>query len=330
MKKNIPSLLLALLVLCMTPVAWADYPEAEGFEHTGYTHDPELQELSGLAASHRHEDVYWTHNDSGNQAELFAIRPDGTVVARVRVRGASQFDWEDIASWVDDEGQGWLAIGDIGDNFAIRRHLTVYVVPEPSLTQSEVEVARTIHLHFSNGPRDAESLAVDWPNRQLLILDKGIQPATLYAAPLMKDSSRAEPVATLPPLFPNAPALVQPLGKNWRGAAASMDLTREGRHLAVLTYRHIYFFERRGGETWQHAVQRHGLRRELPRLGGFEALAWDAAGRTVLICNEGEWVHYYRAAGLIKSPSDIPVPDDASGSVSTPPESAHTSKATAP
>lgn len=329
MKKHITGLLTGLLLCVVQPVR-ADYPDAEGFEHTGYTHDARVQELSGLAASHRHEGIYWTHNDSGNAAELFAIRADGEVVARVRVKGASQFDWEDIASWVDDEGQRWLAIGDIGDNFAIRRHLTLYIVPEPMLEQTEVAVARTLRIHFSNGPRDAEALAVDWPNRQILILDKGVQPATLYAAPLMKDSARAEPVATMPLLFPNAPALVQPLSKDWRGAATAMDLTPDGRHLAVLTYRHVHFFERRDGESWQDAVQRRDDWRALPRLGGFEALAWDAAGRDVLICNEGEWVHYYRTAAPLSAPSDTPAPDGSSGYGSTPPASAHTSRAPAP
>ena len=76
-----------------------------------------LCEASGIVKSRKYEGLYWTHNDSGNPATLFAIREDGSVVARVPVSGARNSDWEDLA--LDEAGT--LFIGDIGDNLHRRR-----------------------------------------------------------------------------------------------------------------------------------------------------------------------------------------------------------------
>ena len=43
------------------------------------THGP-LAEVSGIAKSQTYEDTYWVHNDSGDEARLFAIRADGSVI----------------------------------------------------------------------------------------------------------------------------------------------------------------------------------------------------------------------------------------------------------
>src|SRR2546430_1319777 len=46
-----------------------------------------LDELSGLAGSRRRDDVLWTHNDSGNPNELFAIDREGHLLTTFEVVG---------------------------------------------------------------------------------------------------------------------------------------------------------------------------------------------------------------------------------------------------
>ena len=41
----------------------------------GLVMNRQLDEISGLAASHAHDDVLWAHNDSGNPARLSAYGP---------------------------------------------------------------------------------------------------------------------------------------------------------------------------------------------------------------------------------------------------------------
>src|SRR5205085_1640483 len=69
---------------------------------------PGLTESSGIVASRIHPGVYWTHNDSGNPPELFAVDERGRNLGVWRVSGASNVDWEDISS----DAAGHLIIGD--------------------------------------------------------------------------------------------------------------------------------------------------------------------------------------------------------------------------
>src|SRR5687767_9826648 len=78
--------------------------------------DPEVRESSGMSSSSRSGDYFFTHNDSGDEARLFAVNRSGETLAVFRVPGASNLDWEDMARGPDDQGRPALYLGDIGDN----------------------------------------------------------------------------------------------------------------------------------------------------------------------------------------------------------------------
>src|SRR5687768_720191 len=90
---------------------------------------PGLSEASGLAASRRAPGRLWTHNDSGEPV-VVVLDARGAVTGRVRLAGAAVQDWEAIA--VGPCGTGsCLHVGDIGDNEAKRKRITIYRLPEP-------------------------------------------------------------------------------------------------------------------------------------------------------------------------------------------------------
>jgi hypothetical protein len=94
--------------------------------------DPAIDEISGLAASRRHADILWTHNDSGNTAEIHAVHTArGRVASRAHQVGARNIDWEDIALY-EDAGRHWLIIADTGDNGGIRDELSCTSSPNPT------------------------------------------------------------------------------------------------------------------------------------------------------------------------------------------------------
>ena len=64
---------------------------------TGTVQTAEAPELSGLVLSRSQPGVLWAHNDSGDRARVFALRPNGSVLADLDVPGAEAVDWEDIA-----------------------------------------------------------------------------------------------------------------------------------------------------------------------------------------------------------------------------------------
>lgn len=123
---------------------------------------PGLKESSGIAASRKHEGIYWTHNDSGSGARVFAFGRDGKSAGRFQVTGAKNRDWEDIAIGPGPEaGRAYLYIGDIGDNERKRRSITVYRVPEPVPGKDGRTVAaQSMTLRYPDGPHDAEALMV--------------------------------------------------------------------------------------------------------------------------------------------------------------------------
>ena len=74
-----------------------------------------VTESSGLAASWRTVNHFWTHNDSGGQPRLFAFDSQGQATGKVELQGVKASHWEDMASYVDN-GIPRLLVADCGDN----------------------------------------------------------------------------------------------------------------------------------------------------------------------------------------------------------------------
>lgn len=190
----------------------------------------ELAEASGLAASRRHPGVLWLHNDSGSDPEVFAVDSTGAVLGRVRVTGAENVDWEDIALGPCPAGE-CLYIADTGDNNERREAVAVYRVPEPDPADTATLPAERFRLRFPDGPRDAEALFVtpDTPDARVYLVSKGrTSPVTVYRAPtpLPADTvALLEPVARLTDEAPFGLLHVT-------GAGATPD----GRHVVIRTY----------------------------------------------------------------------------------------------
>jgi hypothetical protein len=130
--------------------------------------------LSGLAASRIHAGIYWAHNDSGNPLVLFALRTDGTIVARLAIVGVHSIDPEDIAVGPCRAGasESCIYLGDTGDNLHRRTQIRVLRVPEPTRLASANVSATLIPIVLPDGPRDIEALAVDPHSARLYFVSK--------------------------------------------------------------------------------------------------------------------------------------------------------------
>ena len=138
-----------------------------------------LPEASGLAMSRRSSNLLWSINDSGDPTAI-ALSTTGEVKGQVRVTGAAVRDWEAL-SIGPCPGGSCLYVGDIGDDGAKRRQVTVYRVPEPKADDTMTAQADTFVFAYPDSAHDAESLLVT-SDQSLFIITKG-HPSVLYRAP---------------------------------------------------------------------------------------------------------------------------------------------------
>ncbi len=269
----------------------------------GNAENPDLDEVSGVAASRSAEDVLWVHNDSGDLARIFALRTDGTNLGEYRLTGATNVDWEDIAIGPGPEpGRDYIYVGDIGDNDARdtgvgRATVVVYQVPEPAVTRDQAAVTVdlgsvvAIPLVYPAGPHDCEALMVDPDSGDLFLLTKdndGMSELYVARAPLGGATITLERVGMLlfgPGATPGGPLVT------------AADLSVDGRALLVRTYSAVLLFLRPAGGSVADALGTTPF--SLPaafEMQG-EGIAWAPDGRGYYTTSEfvASPIHFYAA-----------------------------------
>lgn len=194
-----------------------------------------VREASGLVQSVRNPGVWWTHDDSGGAAALYAIDSAGAVVATLPLAGATNRDWEDLALGPGPiAGTPYLYAGDIGDNAAVRSSVRVYRVEEPRLdgvaagTTLPAAPTGVAELAYEDGARDAESLVVDPGSGELWVITKREAQSRAYRAgvpPFLGEATTLRLHATLP-----------------FGGAVAADVCADGQTVLVKTYGAIRAF----------------------------------------------------------------------------------------
>lgn len=204
-----------------------------------------LVETSGLVLSGWGDGVLWTHNDSGDGPIVYAVDTAGSLVGRVRVRGARAVDWEDMAKGPCEDGP-CLYLGDIGDNFERREEVTVYRIPEPAPGDSVSAPAERFAFSYPEGPRDAEALAVG-PGGDLMLITKGRgAPRRVYRIDAADLEGRWRPAGAASDrggAGPSSDQVVEVLDLGLPPPSITgADLTPDGRWLIVRTYTGLRFF----------------------------------------------------------------------------------------
>ncbi len=155
----------------------------------GRIESADVTESSGLAASLCQSDVFWTHNDSGDDAFVFAMTSNGKHLGAWRVTDARNVDWEDIAAFKAADGSCYLYIGDIGNNKLERPELKVYRLKEPLVSDStpasnrkrplQTEPAEAAAFKYPDTPHNAETLIVVPQSGDVYVLTKRLDGPSL-------------------------------------------------------------------------------------------------------------------------------------------------------
>ena len=260
------------------------------FAVAGRLENEKINEASGLARSQRDPGVMWTMNDSGKPL-LYAIGKDGTHRGRVELKKSDNRDWEDLASFTLDDDP-YLLIADIGDNSARHKKRTLYIAKEPRVDEDKTKVDWEIDFEYPDGPRDAESAAVDVENERILILSKRDIPPALYSVPL-RPGEDGKVMATWLGIVESLPKPSRqdvefaPRTKDWHWQPVGMDISEDNRAAVILTYRAVYYYLRRPGQDWFEALNTKPVRIGLGNFRDAEAVAFGDDARTVFVTGEG-------------------------------------------
>lgn len=195
-------------------------------------------------------------NDSGHDALLFAFDSTGVSRGVWRVTGARNLDWE-AASLGPCGGtvgaQPCIYIGDVGDNEGRKPAVTVYRIPEPTVTTTPSDPrgapatnlprAEALSIAYPDSPHDVEAMYVNAAGdlflitkRRLLDAARRPRPALVYRVPASAWGSSGSAIAALVDSLPIIPG--SGLGRQVTDAALSPD----GKLLAIRTYTEVYIF----------------------------------------------------------------------------------------
>ena len=248
------------------PAAAAPSDDGDGKGDKGFTiTDSRITESSGLAASHLHPGIYWTHNDSDDGPYIYAVDSGtGKTVATVTFSGVGKpRDVEAISIGPDNE----IYIGDIGDNLdGTWPYVWIYKLPEPKVLKDQTIRAKQYVVKYSDGARNAESLIVHPKTGRVYIIDKKEDGGHLFEGPAKLSSS----------------------GTNYFKPVAAVDLwatdaafSPNGQQLAVRGYFGGVYYDWNGGK-----IKREG-RLDVPLQGQGESVSYSADGTKLMYGSEG-------------------------------------------
>ncbi|HTF17422.1 MAG TPA: hypothetical protein VK658_05080, partial [Chryseolinea sp.] len=237
----------------------------------GALKNKKLNEVSGLAASVANPGMLWTHNDSGNDAEVYLIDLETNIKQTYVLKGVSNRDWEEIALGPGPEpGAQYVYVGDIGDNMAIHKFKYIYRFREPvyksGTDKAKIDITdfETIAFSLSDERRDTEAFVVDPETRDIYIISKWKSPSDLYRLKYSNsthDTLIAEHIGTLP-----------------ISTVVAADFSRDGTELLVKTYNSVFYWKRSANTSVLTMLQKPGTPLPYRREPQGEAVTWSTNG----------------------------------------------------
>lgn len=250
----------------------------------------DINESSGIAASRCQSNVLWTHNDSGDEAFIFALNSSGESLGTWKVTNAGNIDWEDIAAYKDKAGKCFVYIGEIGDNKTKRHEHTIYRIPEPVIVPADASSTRKaplatasaemLRFSYPDFDQDAETLMVHPKTGEIYVITKRVSgPAGVY---LIKpefnrpEVQKAEGVAEISvPAVPN-------------GFLTGGDISPDGRRIIICDYTQAYEFTLPEGDvTFANIWKQKPETIDLGKRKVGESVCYSVDGTSIFATTEG-------------------------------------------
>ena len=251
---------------------------------------PAIDESSGLAASRCQQNILWTHNDSGDDAYIYALDLEGNNKGTWRIANIENVDWEDIAAYKDKTGECFLYIGEIGDNKLKRREHFVYRVAEPTISDTTalatrknslaIEAVETVRFVYPDFDQDAETLMVEPKSGDIYVVTKRVSgPAGVYRLKPNFGEAQIQRAEKMPEI--SVPAIPN-------GFVTGGDISPDGRRMVICDYSQAYEWSlpetvSQFDEIWKQEPTRI----DLGKRSGGESVCYSADSLSILATSEG-------------------------------------------
>ena len=264
---------------------------------SGKISDRNLGEVSGIAVSRVNKGVLWVINDSGDSPIVYALNSKGTLLGKLNIKGVSNNDWEDLASF-ENEGKPYILIADVGDNFSKRSKCFLHVVEEPDLGEAQgvfslsVKPSWSITYTYEDGPRDCESVAFDEASGKILLLTKRDVPPVLYDLPLIKNKNAvAKKLTEIVPL-PQRTDEIMDFSVN-TSQPTGMDISADGLSAVVITYGNAFLYTKTASKNWSEAFRSSPEEIIVPRMRQAESICFGRDGSSIFLTSEQHPAPFY-------------------------------------
>lgn len=224
-----------------------------------------IKEASGLDASITHPGYFWTHNDSGDEPEIFLISESAIFQMKIILDNTQNRDWEDIAVSRDVRtGKNFIFIGEIGDNLAKYSEYKIHIFEEPSqISTGDIlnEYYQTITYVYPDGPRDAETLMVEPVSGDIYIVSKRETEVGVYRLKYPYDyekTTTAEKLGVIP-----------------FNSIVAGDIANDGNSLLLKDYTMVYYWDIRKNDNIYETLKRSPYKTPYITEPQGEAVCWD-------------------------------------------------------
>lgn len=216
----------------------------------------EMHETSGLVLYN--EKYLLTHNDGGNEAEIFVLDLNGNHIKTIELVETKNRDWEDLTQ--DDEGR--IYIGAFGNNYNKRESCEIYILSKNLIEKNKVEpkkISFTYEDQKEFPPKKAglnfDSEAFFWKDDSLYIFTKcRTEPFTgitnIYVLPDKAGKYVARKIGS-----------IQLCSSDWRFCSVtSVDYSEKYNAIVLLTYSRLYLLTGFSGNNfWNGRIKSYQL-----------------------------------------------------------------------
>ncbi len=202
-----------------------------------------IDEASGIDASETMADHVWIHEDGNTTPGVHLFTNKGEYKGRMNVPFPNR-DWEDMAVGPGPiDGQSYIYLADIGDNFENYSTHFIYRLKEPRSFISYLADFDKITFAYPNNERyDAETMLLDSKTKDIYIITKRQFNVRVYKLAYPQSTTTtitAEFLKTIPYL-----------------GIVGGDISSDGKEMVLKSYDAAYYWKIKEGESVIDALSR--------------------------------------------------------------------------